>query len=99
MKQKLISRLSMISVCALLCLCIVCAKQDNTSFSPYPIESLSSAIPKAAQLDSFPDFTVIPGIQDEENTQDVSIIEYTAHTTLTSPVSIFCTAKNEARKR
>ena len=89
MKQKLISRLSIISVCALPCLCIACAKQDNTSFSPYPIESLSSAIPEAAQLDGFPDFAVIPDTQDEENTQDVSTIEYTTHTTLTSPVAIF----------
>lgn len=89
MKQKLISRLSMISVCALLCLCIACAKQDNTSFSPYPIESLSSTIPPTAQLSAFPDITAILNTQDTDNIQDVSIIEYTAHTTLTSPVAIF----------
>ena len=89
MKQKLISRLSMISVCVLLCVCIACAKQDKISFSPYPIESLSSTIPPTAQLSGFPDITAILNTQDTDNTQDVSIIEYTAHTTLTSPVAIF----------
>ena len=89
MKQKLISRLSMISVCALLCLCIACAKQDNTSFSPYPIESLSSTIPPTAQISVLPDITAILNTQDTDNIQDVSVIEYTTHTTLTSPVSIF----------
>ncbi len=89
MKQKLISRLSMISVCALLCLCIACAKQDNISFSPYPIESLSSTIPPTAQLSVLPDITSILNTQDTDNIQDVSIVEYTTHTTLTSPVSIF----------
>lgn len=88
MKQKLISRLSMISVCALLCLCIACAKQDNTSFSPYPTESLSSTIPPTAQLSVLPDITSVLNTQDTDNIQNDSIIEYTTHTTLTSPVAI-----------
>ena len=88
MKQKLISRLSMISVCALLCLCTACARQDKISFSPYPIESISSTIPPTAQLNGFPDFTAILNMQDTDNIQDDSIIEYTTHTTLTSPVAI-----------
>ena len=99
MKQKLISHLSIISVCALPCLCIACAKQDNISFSPYPIESLSSTIPETAQLDGIPDFTVIPDTQDKDNTQDISIIEYTTHTALTSPVAIIMYSENEAQKR
>ena len=88
MKQKLISRLSMISVCALPCLCIACAKQDNISFSPYPTKSLSSTISPTARLSGFPDITAILNTQDTDKIQDVSIIEYTAHTTLTSPVAI-----------
>ena len=85
MKQKLIS---LLSVCALLFLCIACAKQNNISFSPYPTESLSSTIPPTAQLSGFPDITAILNTQDTDNIQDVSIIEYTTHTTLTSPVAI-----------
>ncbi len=88
MKQKLISRLSMIFVYALPCLCIACAKQDNTSFSPFPTESLSSTISPTAQLSVLPDLTSLSNTQDTDNIQDASIIEYTAHTTLTSPVAI-----------
>lgn len=88
MKQKLISRLSMISVCVLLCLCIALAKQDNTYFAPCRTESLSAVISSTVQADKIFDIVSNFNTQDTDNIQDVSIIEYTTHTTLTSPVAI-----------
>lgn len=88
MKQKLISRLSMISVCVLLCLCIAFAKQDNTSFAQCRAESLFAAVSSTVKVDKIFDIVSNFNTQDTDNIQDVSIIEYTTHTTLTSPVAI-----------
>lgn len=102
MKQKFISRLSMISVCVLLCLCIALVKQDNTSFAPYRTESLFAAISSTVQVgkifDNVSNFNTqdTDDAHDTDNIQAVSIIEYTAHTTLTSPVAIILYSEKQS---
>lgn len=88
MQRKLISRLLMIFSCIFLCLCTACAKQGNTAAFLGKIESLHAAIPSTAQIREIPDFTSIFNTQNTDNTQDTFLIEYTTHTTLTSPVAI-----------
>lgn len=91
MRQKLILRLIMIFVCALLCLCIILSKQENASAAMCLQGSLfaviSSAVPDI-QVDKIADIADNSSPQDTDDIQDDSIIEYTTHTTATSPVAI-----------
>ncbi|MCM1385716.1 MAG: DUF3298 and DUF4163 domain-containing protein [Bacillus sp. (in: Bacteria)] len=92
MKQKIIFRLSMIVVCVCavcLCLYMTCTKQDKMSFSPYQPESIFSVMPSTVQGNKIFDIAGILNGQNADSMQDSDIIQYTAHTTLTSPVSIF----------
>ncbi|MCM1146185.1 MAG: DUF3298 and DUF4163 domain-containing protein [Clostridium sp.] len=90
MKQKIIFRLSMIGVCVCaVYLCLYSAQQDNISFSPYQPESIFTVMPSTAQVNKIFDIAGMLNGQDTDSMQDSDIIQYTAHTTLTSPVSIF----------